>query len=253
MLYTLKRWISGTPTDAEWGGLAAWAKQKNWDLKRLREDGFVIEGALEEINGQPSWRMEWGQSQRSYFSGPEIRARVELQMPDDLQMMVLDRPLMQRLEKAAYEQFTDTTQTFVDSSTPEEMRWLSMYPKVLTTDKSLREQLAVVASEPSVAASWLEGPLSGELSLAANDWIRGESAFVLMTLRGRLHLRMGCAEPVPALVEKILRLFFASALHADRVAKASGAASANEWPSTAISAWQAQLDATDGRPDGETR
>ncbi len=253
MLHTLKRWISGEPTDAEWGGLAAWAKQRGWDLTRARDDGFMLDGTLDGAHGQPSWCLEWGLSQRHYITGHEIRLRIELQMPDDMQMMVLNRPLMQQLEKAAYEQFTDTTQTFIDSSTPEELRWLSMYPKVSTADQSLREQFAVVANEPDLASSWIDSSLAKELSIAANDWLKGDTAFVLMTLRGRVYMRLPCTEPAPVLVGKVLRLFFAAAQHADRVAQASNQTSANEWPSTAISAWQAQLDAGEGRSDSETR
>ena len=252
MLDTLKRWISGASTDGEWGGLAAWAKQKDCDFKRVRDDGFVIDGILAGASGQPGWHLQWGRSQRDYIAGRELQMRIELQMTDDLQMMALSRPLMEQLEKAAYEQFTNTSQTFIDGSAPEEMRWLSMFSKVSIANKSLRERIAVVASEPNLAASWIDGPLSEQFVLATREWLLPESVLVLMTLRGRLHLRLACDKPDPALIESVLSVFLAAARNADRVAKAAGPTSTNEWPSTAISTWQAQMDAADSRLEGDT-
>jgi hypothetical protein len=251
MLYTLKRWISGASADAEWGGLSDWVKQQGWDIKRVREaGGFVIDGAMDGAAGQLPWRMEWGPSQRDYLTGRELRMRIELQLPPDLQMLVLSRPLMEVLEKAAYEHFTQTSQTFIDGSAPEEMRWLSMFGKVALADRNLRSRLGVVASEPGLAASWLDGELAEQFNLAAQGWMAGEPPLVLMTLRGRLYLRLGCEEPEPGLVRGVVGLFSKAAQQAHRVAQSLGPVSTNEWPSTAISAWQAQLDADDEGPQG---
>ncbi len=254
MLYTLKRWISGTSIDPEWAGVAATAKQQGWDLKRVREvDGFVIDGALDGHGGQLPWRMEWGPSQRDYIAGRELRMRMELQLPPDLQMLVLSRPLMEQLEKAAYEQFTQTSQTFIDGTAPEEMRWLSMFSKVAVADKSLRNRFGIVASEPGAAVSWIDGALTEQLMLAAGQWLALELPFLVMTLRGRIYLRLACDEPQPELVQGVVRLFSVAAHSAHRVAQSAGPPSTNEWPSTAISAWQAQLDAGDTRSGGDTR
>lgn len=254
MLYTLKRWIVGTPADSEWGGLAGWAKQHGWDLKRVREvDGFVIDGAIDGSTGQLPWRMEWGPSQRNYIKGRELRMRMELQLPADLQMLVLSRPLMDQLEKAAYEQFTQTAQTYIDGTAPEEMRWLSMFSKVAAADKSLRNRFAVVSSEPALAAAWVDGALAEQLGLAAQQWLAAEPPFLLMTLRGRVYLRLACDEPQPELADGVVRLFEIAAQHAHRVAQMAGPPSTNEWPSTAISAWQAQIDASDTCSGGDTR
>jgi hypothetical protein len=254
MLYTLKRWISGAATDDEWGGLPNWTKQQGWDMKRVREvGGFVIDGAMDGAAGQLPWRMEWGPSQRDYIEGRELRMRMELQLPTDLQMLVLSRPLMEALEKAAYEQFTQTSQTFIDGSAPEEMRWLSMFSKVAAADKTLRSRFGVVASEPSLAASWLDGGLAERLNETAQEWMVGEPPFVLMTLRGRLYLRLGCDQPQPGLVQGVVSLFTQAAQHAHRVGQSFGTPSTNEWPSTAISAWQAQLDAEDASSRGDSR
>lgn len=250
MLYTLKRWISGASADAEWGGLPDWVKQQGWDIKRVREvGGFVIDGAMDGAAGQLPWRLEWGPSQRDYITGRELRMRMELQLPADLQMLLISRPLMEVLEKAAYEHFTQTSQTFIDGTAPEEMRWLSMFSKVAVADRTLRSRFGVVASEPQLAASWLDGELAEQFNQAAQDWMAAEPAFVMMTLRGRLYLRLGCDEPQPDLVRSVVTLFSKAARHAHRVGQSFGPASTNEWPSTAISAWQAQLDAADNGAD----
>ena len=244
MLYTLKRWISGASADAEWGGLPEWCKQQGWDLKRVREvGGFVIDGAMDGAAGQLPWRLEWGPSQRDYITGRELRMRMELHLPADLQMLLLSRPLMETLERAAYEQFTQTSQTFIDGSAPEEMRWLSMFTKVAAADRDLRSRFGVVASEPSWGAAWLDGPLTEQFNQAVQAWMASEPPFVLMTLRGRLYLRFGCEQPDPGLVQAVVVLFCKAAQQAHRVGQSIGLASTTEWPSTAISAWQAQLDA----------
>lgn len=254
MLYTLKRWISGASADAEWGGLTDWAKQQGWDLKRVREvGGFVIDGAMDGAAGQLPWRLEWGPSQRDYITGRELRMRMELQLPADLQMLVLSRALMEVLEKAAYEHFTQTSQTFIDGSAPEEMRWLSMFSKVALADRDLRARLGVVASEPNWGADWLDGGLTEQFNQAAQDWMANEPPFVLMTLRGRLYLRLGCEQPEPGLLQGVVSLFCKAGQQAHRVGQSMGPTSTNEWPSTAISAWQAQLDAADTGSPNESR
>ena len=64
---------------------------------------------------------------------------MELKLPSDLQMMVLTRPLLELLERETFEHYTESTQTHIDISTPEEMRWLAMFPKVtLVLPKSIR-------------------------------------------------------------------------------------------------------------------
>jgi hypothetical protein len=254
MLFTLKRWISGASVQAEWGGLPDWARQQGWDLKRVREvDGFVIDGAMDGTAGQLPWRLEWGPSQRDYITSRELRMRMELQLPADLQMLVLSRPLMEVLEKAAYEQFTQTSQTFIDGSAPEEMRWLSMFTKVAPADRGLRSRFGVVASEPQWGAAWLDGALTEQFNQAAQDWLVSEPPFLLMTLRGRLYLRLGCEDPQPGVVQGVVGLFCKAAQQAHRVGQSIGSTSSNEWPSTAINAWQAQLDAADTGSPNEPR
>ncbi|MGS0757763.1 hypothetical protein ACVBEH_25740, partial [Roseateles sp. GG27B] len=62
-------------------------------------------------------RIEWAASQRSYIRGNELRMRCELRLHSDLQMMVLCRQLMETLESAVFEAYTDTLKTRVDTDT----------------------------------------------------------------------------------------------------------------------------------------
>ena len=235
MLESLKRLFSTPAVGSEWGEVAAWAQRRGHGFKRSRDaQGFVIDGRLE---GLP-WRLEWGPAQRPYIEGSELRLRMELDLPPDMQMLVLSRPLMDLLEKQTYERFTQGLQTQIDTSTPEEMRWLVMFPKVdMSTLKTLRPNFGVVASTPADALIWIEGPLANLLEEAANGPLRDAVPFVLMTLRGRTYMRMRLAEPEPATLNTMLAIFETAVAQAMRAVSGhtkSGAA----WPSSSTTAWQ---------------
>jgi hypothetical protein len=100
---------------------------------------LVVDGTLE---GQPV-RIEWGAPHRAYLTEPELRFRMELDIQHELQMLLMSAPLMAQLEKQVFEQFTQGMQTQIDASTPEEMRWLAIFPKVnLSTLKNVRANVA---------------------------------------------------------------------------------------------------------------
>ena len=216
MLESLKRLFSRQGSGRDLGDLEQWAKRRGHGFKRVRhEDGFVIDGLLE---GWP-WRIEWGPPQRDYIVGHELRLRMELDLSSDAQMLVLSRPLMDSLERQTFEEFTDNVQTQIGTKTPEEMRWLVMFPKVnLANLKALRTRFGAVASAPATGLSWLEGPLANMLEHAATAWLRDEPPFVLMTLRGRAYLRMQLAQPEPESVAAALALFETAVAQALRVA-----------------------------------
>lgn len=238
MLDALKRWIAGEPQATDWPGVAAWAAQRGAQYKRARDDaGFVVEGA----HGGRSWRLEWGPPQRSYIEGPELRLRMELGLSHDLQMLLLSRPLLEALERQTFERYTESMQTQIDVSTPEEMRWLAMFQKVpLAANKELKAHFAAVAASPTTAAAWIDGPLAACLVETAGTALASEPPLVLMTLRGRLYLRLQLADPAVAALDAMVRLFETAALHAVRV---SGGPhdGRDAGPTTASTAWQTQL------------
>jgi len=243
MLDALKRWIAGEAPGPEWRAVSDWARQRGARFKRVREnEGFVVDGLLD---GR-AWRLEWGPPQRGYIDGQELRLRMELGLPQDLQMLLLSRPLMETLERWTFEHYTENMQTRIDVSTPEEMRWLAMFPKVtLAATKVLKSRFGAVAANPPTAAAWIDGPLSERLAAAARGPLADEPPLVLMTLRGRLYLRLELAEPEVAAIEAMLGLFETAAAQALRVAGGSGE-NAEALPSSAPTAWQT-LEPDDGK------
>jgi hypothetical protein len=242
MFDALKHWMTGGPGGPDWHAIVKWAGQRGATFKRAREDeGFVVEGALD---GR-AWRLEWGPPQRSYIEGRELRLRMELGLPQDLQMLLLSRPLMETLERLTFERYTEQMQTQIDVSSPEEMRWLAMFPQVpLAAPKALRNRFAAVAAAPALAAAWIDGLLSERLADAVGGPLAAEPPLVLMTLRGRVYLRLQLAEPDATAVEAMVALFETAAAQAVRVS-GDPHCGPEGWPNTASTAWQTHLQPED--------
>ncbi len=236
MLESFKRLFAAKPAPAPaWPEVEAWAKQHALGFRRVREgEGFVLEGRFDDL----PWRLEWGPPQRAYIAGRELRMRMELELPGDLQMLLLAKPLMDQLERQTYESFTEGLQTQIDTGTPEEMRWLVMFPKVnLNAHRALRGRFGAVSAVPSAVQSWLEGPLAPQLERLLAGPLQLDPPFVLMTLRGRAYLRLQLIDPEPAVLSALIALFETAARQALRVATNQGEPG-QEWPSTGSTAWQ---------------
>ena len=182
MLDALKRLFVGRREGADFQAVMAWAKTSGYVFKRARDgQGFVVEGG--------SWRLEAGPPQRDYIDGPELRLRCDTDMPSDLQMLVMSRPLMSALESETFEQFTDPVQTYADDSAPEEMRWLAMFNKLDSTALGpLGARFGAAALVPASVQAWIGGELSARLQ-AVSLTLEHEQPIVLMTNRGRVTLR----------------------------------------------------------------
>ena len=235
MLASLKRWFSSQPAGPDLSGVADWAQRRGHHYKRSRDgDGFVIDGQLE---GKP-WRLEWGRPQRAYIEGRELRMRIELALLSDMQMLLLSRPLLEQLERQTYEQFTESTQTQIGTTTPEEMRWLVMFPKVnLAALPSIRAGFGAVASVPAAGLAWIEGPLANSLERAREGLLKDAPPFVLMSMRNRGYLRVQLTKPTAEAVAMALELFETSVAQAIRSA-GNHADPGAEWAGSASSAWQ---------------
>jgi hypothetical protein len=234
MLDAIKRWISGGPHSRDWAALSGWAQQQGHGFKRARDDeGFVIDGTFADR----SWRLEWGPPQRAYIAGHELRLRMELQLSSNLQMLLMTRALMEKLERETFERYTQSNQTLIDVSTPEEMRWLAMFPKVdlVHLSKDLRQRFGAVASDGQMALQWVDAPFAQQLGVVSSRVLGDDPPFVLMTLRGRLYLRVQLDEPKPTTVAPLLTLFQVAAQAA--LALRGSAKDAAEWPSTSSTAW----------------
>ncbi|MEF7612540.1 hypothetical protein V4F39_01375 [Aquincola sp. MAHUQ-54] len=218
MFQTLKRWLSRRTERPAWSAVADWAESAGHSFKRTREGGgFVIEPAA----ASQGWRLEWGPSQRGYIEGNELRLRGDLKGGEELQMLVISRRLMEALEKQVFEQFTEGLQTRMDAETPEEMRWLVLFPaQPAYASKALQEGFGAVGSSLAAVEQWLSGPLSARLVEARRQWLAEDDPFVLIALRGRLTLRARMAEPDAELVRALVQLFD-TALREGRRAAAS--------------------------------
>jgi hypothetical protein len=247
MLGTFKRWIGGRREGPDGRVIIAWAKERGFPCKRVREgEGYVVEG---HMHGQ-AWRLEWGDPQRAYLLDRELRLRMDLKLPQAMQMLVTSRSLAEELEQAAYALFTQGMQTTIDSGMPEEMRWLAMFPKIsLPSMKSLRQRYVAVAAAPEPLQYWLDGELGERLREASDVWLPADVPFVLMTLRGRLYLRLESLAPQADLLDGVVVLFEAAARRSLAAMDAVG--SSQGWPSTGSTAWQSAIPSE--LPDGETR
>jgi hypothetical protein len=226
-----RRWF-GTAANAAGAAMSpakAWAEAGGHRFAPARgSEGFVIESA--EGGG---WRAEWGPSQRLYIDDMELRVRADIGDTGDLQMLVIARALVALLENEVFEQFTEGNQTRMDDRTPEEMRWLVLYPQMPRSALGvLRERFAALANRPAAASLWLEGTLAKALD-ASSSWLDAATPFVMVVQRGRFVLRMTLAEPKAQTLEAAVALATVAAAAARRVAgEASRGGLGSERPSS---------------------
>jgi hypothetical protein len=238
MLDSLKRLFRREGEAPRWPEVEAWAAATGRSFRPAREGaGFVIEGRCEAR----SWRLEWGPSQRDYLAGQELRLRMDLELPHQLQLLVASRELMKWLEGETFERYTDHLQTQIDSTTPEEMRWLVMFPKLsLRALPALHARVGAVGASLPALARWIEGVLAVRLEQCLQRLLAEDRAFVLMTARNRLMLRLELAEPAPEALNQAIGLFETALARVPNAIEGLSETSST-WPSTAASAWQAQL------------
>lgn len=228
MLEKLKRFFNRErvgPSEAgallvnSWLDVAEWAGACRYHFKRTRDgQGFVVDASFE---GQP-WRLEWGPSQRPYIDGHELRLRMELMLPSGLQMLVLNRVLLESLENESFERYTEVNQTQVDVSTSEEMRWVALFAASdLATQRSLKPHFAALSRSPAHVDAWLQGALTAALTRTMAAAMKPELPFVLMTLRGRVYMRTALAQPAPAVLNAMASLFTTACTEALRVSKSN--------------------------------
>jgi hypothetical protein len=219
MLDGLKRLFSGAGGTAEegrhWEDLVPWAQLRQYGFRVVPDEGFVVDGRL----GATPWRLEWGPSQRPYIAGHELRIRAELGLSAELQVVVMNVPLQEQMEKDVFEQYIEGVQTRIDNQTPPEMRWLVMFPKLDDKDLGkLADRYAALSSLKPWLVEWLAGPLSQSLAALR---VEATVPMVLMIGRGRLMLRTALAEPDLPSLQAWLRLFETAMREAWRVAPES--------------------------------
>lgn len=223
MLRKLKRWWSAAAPKPGLQGIDHWAQSKGASYRRVRDhEGFVIDGAHRSV----PWRIEWGPSQRPYITGSEVRFMAELGLHRDIQVLVLNRLLMEASETKVYNEYIEGVQTRVDTQTPTEIRWLVMYSKLSASElHNLGVRFGAVSSVKPWLLRWLSGPLSQALLDAARALPEAD-AFVLSVGRGRLSMRLGLRAPTGPALDHWLALFQTAMSEAQRMA--------GEWRDSAL-------------------
>lgn len=235
MLNRIRRWLSGSAPSAQLQSVKAWAQGRGYQYSEGDELwGFALEGR----HGERPWRLEYGKPQRHYIEQAELRLRLDLGLPPTLHLLLLSRPLIEQIEAAAFDRFSRGLDNRPDLSAPEEMRWLALYPKVgLNGMGELRKHFGMVGSSPEAAHQWLLGPLGERLSALCQGGLAG-LPLVLMTVRGRLYLRLGLREPLLPQVQEALALFLVAADRAQEVLAHWVEDSDGTWLSTTSITWQ---------------
>ena len=197
MLDAVRRWLTWGGALPDWEEFVAWARDNHWTLKRtIAHDGW----AMDHNPRHAGWRIEWGPAQRSFMSSHEFRIRFEVAQNSDVQALVLDRPLLARLDHEVYAQFTDNVQTRLDEETPEEMRWLAMHAKLSPNQMGvpLRDRYGAISNDTAWVSHWLAGPIAAALKLRADAMpIEAVSAepFILRLSRGQVVIRQAATTP----------------------------------------------------------
>jgi hypothetical protein len=197
MLDAVRRWLNRGGALPAWPEFVAWARDNHWTLKRsIAHDGW----AMDHNPRHAGWRIEWGPSQRSFMSSHEFRIRFEVALNSDIQALVLDRPLLARLDHEVYAQITDSVQTRLDEETPEEMRWLAMHAKLTPNQMgpALRDRYGAISNDTAWLSRWLAGPLAAALHPRADVMpIEAVSAepFLLRLARGQVVIRQSASVP----------------------------------------------------------
>jgi len=236
MLDAIKSLIDRATRRAESDAIAGWARRAGYVHKREKDgDGFAVEGSFD---GTP-WRIEWGRPQRRYIEGRELRIRMVLGVSPDLQMLLMTRSLKEKLASEAFALATQSNQTALDDSVGEETRWLVVFPKVpLGESQIVRNCYGLVANHRHEGIGWLEGPLAHALERAAATWLSAQPPFLLMTLRGRLYLRLQLESADEDDVAAALTLFGIAGAAARRVARTHAPVDPGATPWSTSTAWQ---------------
>ncbi len=234
LLKTLRQWLIRRPgLAAETSVFQHWADSRHFRFRRVRDaPGCVLEGQLVQL----PCRVEWGPSQRGYIAGPELRLLADLDLPRDLVLVLLNRPLMQWMEQTVYEQFVDQVQTRADTDSPAEMRWLVMFSRAGSHELGrLRERYGGATNLMPWLVQWLSSPLNDALA-ATIDTVAADHPVVITIKGGRLLLRTAMPQPDSRALAQWVSVYE----HALRQAVLMGVAwqqAAGQGPQTQPHAW----------------
>lgn len=154
---------------------------------RWRE-GSSANGLLDD----KPWKLERAAASRDYISGEEVRGRADIAVDAEVSIVIMNRPLKDLLEKRAYALYTDSLETKASPTLMEEMRWLALYSEAGwgSLADAFWHRYAVMTSHREHAMSWLTPKLASLLMTWPNPAPAADVPFILMVMRGKVHLRM---------------------------------------------------------------
>jgi hypothetical protein len=177
------------PSALHAGPVSEWAATQGFGFS-VDDTGQNI--ALEgKVGGRP-WKLVLGKPTRNYIFGEEVRGRAELGIDENVSVLVMNRPLKEALEKRAYEMYTNELQTSVDTSLPEEMRWLAMFDEVgwESLPEGFWKRLAILSDNREHAIAWIDGQLAQLMTDWPSPAPSAEVPFIVLLLNGKAYLRM---------------------------------------------------------------
>ncbi len=155
------------------------------------------------------WRIETGRPTRDFILGTELRAKAELDLPDDAVLVLMNRSLKEHLEREAFAAYTDDLQTTVDPKLGEEMRWLSLYEEFAWEgiDEAFWKRFAILGQYREPAMQWLDA----DMARAWMQWPSPETGpqvpMSFAVMRGKAYMRMECIPADRATVERAAEIF----------------------------------------------
>jgi hypothetical protein len=194
------------PSSMHAGPVSEWAATQGFGFS-IDDTGQNI--ALEgKVGGRP-WKLVLGRPTRNYIFGEEVRGRAELGIDDSVAVLVMNRPLKEALEKRAYEMYTNDMQTAVDSSLPEEMRWLAMFDEVgwESLPESFWSRLAILSDDKDKAVAWIDPAFAKAMVNWPAPAPSAEVPFLVLLLNGKGYLRMEYTPPELGTLQHAANIF----------------------------------------------
>ena len=150
--------------------------------------GSGVQGLLKD----KAWKLERAAASRNYISGEEIRGRADIGVDPQVSVIIMNRTLKEMLEKRAYALYTDSIETEASPTLMEEMRWLALYPQVgwERVADSFWHRYAVMTGQRAHAMNWVTPKLADLLMAWPEPAPAADVPFILMVMRGKVHLRM---------------------------------------------------------------
>ena len=183
-----------------------------------RKNSAVSFGIQGKLSDKP-WKLERAVASRNYMSGEEIRGRADIAINPQANIVIMNTPLKELLEKRAYALYTDSVETHASPTLMEEMRWLALYPEVGWEKLPVPfwRRYAVMASDRAQAISWVTPELADLLTSWPDSATDANVPFILMVMRGKAHLRMQLTPTNEKTLDHVSRVFLAAAQSATDV------------------------------------